>query len=66
MHFTDYWFYHWFPALVPSHRQLRLRHPLRRPLLWGGGLPYDAGAAEFEPSTAVLRNELFDQISSQD
>lgn len=37
-----------------------------RPLLWGGGLPYDAGAAEFEPSAAVLRNELFDQISSQE
>ena len=48
-------------ALVPSHRQLR-----GRPLLWGGGLPYDAGAAEFEPSAAVLRNELFDQISSQE
>eukprot|EP00435_Cladocopium_sp_Y103_P010973 s2250_g2.t2 len=38
-----------------------------RPLLWGGGLPYDAGHAELAaPAVAVLRNELFDQISSQE
>ena len=53
-------FYRFFKAL-PT------RHP-NRPLTWGGGLPMDPGSAMADDtaSVAVLRNELFDEISTQE
>ncbi|CAJ1349889.1 unnamed protein product [Effrenium voratum] len=40
--------------------------PAARPLFWGGGVPEDDGAAARQASYAVLENELFDQISTQE
>ena len=41
--------------------------PSERPLNWGGGMGFDLGDADFGAApVAVLKNDLFDEISSQE
>ncbi|CAK9071128.1 unnamed protein product [Durusdinium trenchii] len=55
------------PSVLGS-REAPAEAAATRPLTWGGGLPMDPGSAMADDtaSVAVLRNELFDEISTQE